>query len=185
METKSSWSAAAGIDCTLAGAHSGPQQVFEALAERMHPDLMQTERFLTAAAVALQPDHGTVDYVSAGHNDLLVYRAATGAVEAHPSDGTILGFLPNPEYATRQIEMRPGDCMLLYTDGIPEAMCESGEMFGEERLAALFGQLASNRNAQRILDALLQELDNFRGGQLGMDDVTAVVIRCTEGSTNR
>ena len=58
-------------------------------------------------------------------------------------------------------------------------------MYGEDRLAMLFAQLASNRSAQRILDGILQELDMFRGGHEGMDDVTAVVIRCTEGTKSK
>ncbi len=165
---------------TLSLAHDEPHRVFAALAERMHEDLTRTERFLTAAAVALRPNDRAVDYVSAGHNDLLVYRLADDRVEAWPSEGTILGFLPQPEYESRQVRLEPGDCMLLYTDGIPEAVDETGEMFGEQRLAALFAQLAPNRSAQRILDGLVQELDEFRRGQAGMDDVTAVVIRCTE-----
>jgi sigma-B regulation protein RsbU (phosphoserine phosphatase) len=164
---------------TLALAYDRPEQVFAALAARMHDDLMRTERFLTAAAVALQANDSNVDYVSAGHNDVFVYRAASDRVEALPSEGTILGFLPEPQYTARRIQLRPGDAILIYTDGITEATDATGEMFGDDRLAAVFAQLAPNRSAQRILDGILFELDGFRRGQVGTDDVTAVVIRCT------
>jgi sigma-B regulation protein RsbU (phosphoserine phosphatase) len=148
----------------------------------MYQDLTRTERFLTAAAIALRPNSRTVDYVSAGHNDLMVYRARTDSVDRLESEDVILGFLPDPEYTSRQLDLEPGDCILLYTDGIPEATDQTGEMYGEDRLALLFAQLATNRSAQRILDGILQELDMFRLGQEEMDDVTAVVIRCTEGT---
>jgi hypothetical protein len=162
---------------TLASLHHEPKQVFDALAARMFEDLTRTERFLTAAAIAVQPGSSLVDYVSAGHNDLFVYRAATDRVERVASESTILGFLPEPDYPARQLQLAPGDCLLLFTDGITEATDESGEMFGEDRLAAVFAQLAPNRSAQRIVDGLVQELDQFRRGQVGSDDVTAVVLR--------
>jgi Stage II sporulation protein E (SpoIIE) len=162
---------------TLASVHDGPKAVFDALAARMYEDLTRTERFLTAAAVALRGCDGAVDYVSAGHNDLLVYRAATDRVEAVASESTILGFLPAPDYPARTLQLQPGDCLLLYTDGITEAMDETGAMFGDDRLAAVFAQLAPNRSAHRIIDGVMHELDRFRKGQVGTDDVTAVVIR--------
>ncbi|MFN3240144.1 MAG: SpoIIE family protein phosphatase [Planctomycetota bacterium] len=165
---------------TLATVLDAPEQVFSQVAQRMHQDLTRTERFLTAAAVALRPNGRAVDYVSAGHNDLMVYRAATDSVERLESEDVILGFLPDPDYQVRQLVLEPGDCILLYTDGIPEAIDQNEEMFGEDRLSALFAQLAPNRTAQRILDGIVAELDRFRRGQVGTDDVTAVVIRCTD-----
>jgi serine phosphatase RsbU (regulator of sigma subunit) len=162
---------------TLASVLPDCNAVFTTLAARMFEDLTRTERFLTAAAVALQSGAGAVEYVSAGHNDLLVYRKASDRVESIASDSTIVGFLPNPEYQTRRLELEPGDCLLLYTDGITEAMDETGAMFGDERLAALFAQLAPTRSAKHIVDGIVGELDAFRRGQRGTDDVTAVVIR--------
>jgi sigma-B regulation protein RsbU (phosphoserine phosphatase) len=170
---------------TMALVHDQPEQVFSRVADLMYEDLTRTERFLTAAAVALQPNGRTVDYVSAGHNDLMVYRANSDSVERLESEDVILGFLPKPEYSARQLQLEPGDCILLYTDGIPEAVDQVGEMYGEDRLSQLFAQLAPNHTAQRILDGIMQELDVFRRGQMGTDDVTAVVIRCTDEGNKR
>lgn len=170
---------------TMALVHDKPEQVFSRVGDLMYQDLTRTERFLTAAAVALEPNGRTVDYVSAGHNDLMIYRAATDSVERLESEDVILGFLPKPEYSARQLRLEPGDCILLYTDGIPEAVDQVGEMYGEDRLSQLFAQLAPNHSAQRILDGIMQELDVFRRGQLGTDDVTAVVIRCTDEGNKR
>jgi len=170
---------------TMALVHKEPQQVLSRFGELMYQDLTRTERFLTAAAVALQPNGRVVDYVSAGHNDLMVYRAATDSVERLESEDVILGFLPKAEYGVRQLTLEAGDCILLYTDGIPEAVDQTDEMFGEDRLSLLFAQLAPNRSAQRILDGIMKELDVFRRGQMGTDDVTAVVIRCTEQGKTR
>lgn len=164
---------------TMALVHEAPEQVFSRVGELMYQDLMQTERFLTAAAIALSPNGRSIDYVSAGHNDLMIYRTATDSVDRIGSEDVILGFLPKPEYAARRLLLQPGDCILLYTDGIPEAVDSCGVMFGEDRLSLLFAQLATNQTAQRILDGIMKELDVFRHGQMVADDVTAVVIRYT------
>lgn len=164
---------------TLASVRRDPAKVFADLAESMYPDLMRTERFLTAAAVALRDDRDEVEYVCAGHNDLFVYRAGTDRVERLRSDSMILGFMPQPGYLARHVKLAPGDTLLLYTDGVTEAMDAAGEMFGEDRLATLFAQLAASRSARAIVDGIVHELDRFRGGDIGGDDVTAVVIRFT------
>lgn len=163
---------------TLASVRREPAEVFADLAAAMYADLTRTERFLTAAGLALAPGATAVDYVNAGHNDLLVYRAASDRVERIASDSTILGFLPRPEYQARRVVVAPGDCLLLFTDGVSEAMDQQGEMFGEERLAVLFAQLAAGRSAAGIIQGIGHELRNFRQGQPGSDDVTMVAIRC-------
>lgn len=162
---------------TLASVHDDPAHVFNALAASMFADLTRTERFLTAAAVALRADDASIDYISAGHNDLMIYRAAHDCVESVASDSTILGFVTEPDYVSRRFRLEPGDCLLLFTDGITEATDPDGTMFGEERLSAVFAQLATNRSAKRIVDGIVEELESFRGGHVGTDDVTAVVIR--------
>jgi serine phosphatase RsbU (regulator of sigma subunit) len=162
---------------TLASVHEQPSDVFEALAARMFADLTRTERFLTAAAVAVRPGDAAVDYVSAGHNDMLVYRAAQDRVEAVATESTILGFVPSPQYASRRLALAPGDVLLLYTDGVTEATDAAGTMFGEERLGAVFAQLATNPSAQRIVEGIASALEAFRGGRVRGDDVTAVVVR--------
>ena len=170
---------------TLATVYDRPAEVFTQVAQRMHQDLTRTERFLTAASVTLRPNGRAIEYVSAGHNDLMVYRVATDTVERCSSEDVIFGFVPEPEYRARQLVLEPGDCVLLYTDGVSEATNLQDEMFGEERLSAVFAQLAPNRSAQRILDGLVAELDRFRRGQVRGDDVTAVVIRCTHEGGGR
>jgi serine phosphatase RsbU (regulator of sigma subunit) len=170
---------------TLASVRQGPAEVFEDLAATMFGDLTRTERFITAAGVALRGRERSIDYVSAGHNDLFVYRAVTDRVDRVASDSTVLGFVPKPGYAARTIVLSPGDCMLMFTDGITEATDETDEMFGDDRLAALLAQLAPGRSARAILDGVLQEVDSFRRGQMGTDDITAVAIRCVEAGGPR
>lgn len=161
----------------MASVHRDLGATFSSMAALLYGDLQRTERFLTAAALALRAGDGRIEYVCAGHNDLMVYRAASDRVERVVSDGVILGFVPDVQYVAMELQLQPGDCALLYTDGITEAVDAAGAMFGEERLAAVFAQLAHNRGAQRIVAGLAAELDGFRGGAAAADDVTAVVIQ--------
>lgn len=169
---------------TLAAVRSSPVQVFEEVASTMFDDLMGTERFLTAAAVVLEADADSVEYVSAGHNDLMVYRAATDCVERIASESTILGFLPAPSYESRRVELAPGDCALLFTDGITEATDECGDMYGEDRLCCVLAQLAQRGSARAIVDGVVASVAEFTRSQTGSDDITAVVIR-REGKRRR
>ncbi|MCA8948376.1 MAG: serine/threonine-protein phosphatase [Planctomycetes bacterium] len=164
---------------TLASVRSSVAQVFDDFAAAMYDDLTSTERFLTAAAVGLRANDRRVEYLSAGHNDLFIYRAATDRIETIKTEHTILGFLEHPGYEARELELTPGDVLLIYTDGITEATDGAEAMFGEDRLAALFAQVAPGRSARGIVDAIVEEVHRFRGAEVVGDDITAVVVRCT------
>jgi sigma-B regulation protein RsbU (phosphoserine phosphatase) len=82
------------------------------------------------------------------------------------------------EYEQRQVSLAPGDVLLLYTDGIVEAMNKKEEFFGESRLGSALTAAAS-RSAQEILDGILLDLAGFTEGVEQSDDITAVVIKVT------
>lgn len=170
---------------TLATVRSALDQVFDDFAGAMYEDLTSTERFLTAAALGLREHDRTVEYVSAGHNDLMIFRAASGEVERVPTEHTILGFLERPGYTSSRIELQSGDCVLIYTDGITEATDATEEMFGEDRLANTLAAAAkSGSSACEIIARVVDDVHRFRGAEVVGDDVTAVVVRCTAEETN-
>ena len=160
----------------LAAMHGGVVDIFDDLGAFLFHDLNKTERFITAIATALKPDSRVVEFVGAGHNAAMVYRARTGAVEVVATEGPILGFFPAPRYAVQRIELAPGDSILLYTDGLTEAIDERDEMFGEERLAAVFAG-ASSKGAKECLAAVVGAVVGFRDRNAHRDDITAVVIQ--------
>lgn len=161
---------------TLAYRCSDPAVLFEMLAAGMHQDLWRTERFLTAAAAVLEPGGRRVEIVMAGHNELLLYRAATGTLQPVTGQGTILGFLAGPRYRSEIVELQPGDFLFLYTDGVTEAQDQEGEMFGEERLCAVLAR-AGVGSARSILDAVLAAVHGFADRNLRGDDMTLVVVK--------
>lgn len=132
--------------------------------------------FVTAAYVFLDAEGRTLRYASAGHPPLLLRRAAEGSVEEVRQEAPPLGVLPRAAYRNTELELAPGDRVLLYTDGVTEARNGAEEDFGDERLrelAATAGDLAPDAFA----DELLRRLETWRGRGEGFDDdVTAVVV---------
>lgn len=162
----------------LASRLTAPGDILTELSQVMYEDLMRTERFISAAGVALAPNSSRVEVVNAGHLDTLVWRAATGAIEAFDSDDVVLGFLADTRYQGRTLHLAPGDLLLLYTDGLTEACDASETMFGQERLAAVLHRHGGG-SAEDVLAAVLGAADAFRGSVPWADDVTLVAIKAT------
>lgn len=160
----------------LASQHSDPSIVFTALHDSIFGDLMRTERFITAAGVAVRPGGEAFEFVNAGHNPPLLYRAATGRVELMKGNDPILGLVAGVQFGMREVDVAPGDVLLLYTDGVTEATSEDGEMFEEERLAAVLRESASG-SAAEILDSVFSAVREFADREAEGDDVTAVVLK--------
>lgn len=127
--------------------------------------------FVTAGYLYM--DAGTATYASAGHPPLLVWREAEGRVEEVRQESLPLGRFRRAEYRNEELRVSPGDRLLLYTDGVPEALSPGGELFGDERLRDLLA-------ASGEPDAILSRLGEWTGRGTGApmdDDVTLVVAR--------
>jgi hypothetical protein len=164
----------------LARRHGSPARILDDLAVAMFEDLQRTERFITAAAAAISANFSDVDIVNAGHNSTLVYRAARATVERVDGMDTVLGFAAGASHGVQRVQLSAGDVILLYTDGITEAVDDDEEMFGEERLASILRRCARMTAAQ-ILDQVFKAVDSFETKRSKGDDMTAVVIKaCPE-----
>jgi sigma-B regulation protein RsbU (phosphoserine phosphatase) len=89
--------------------------------------------------------------------------------------GTVLGVFPDAEYRTGEVSLRSRDRLLLYTDGITEALNRTDEEFGDDRLAAA---LTAHRDldAEGLHRALLAEVTDFTAGRGFQDDATLIVV---------
>ncbi len=97
-----------------------------------------------------------------------------------------LGIEPKLEVGEAQLQLLPGDTLLLYTDGLIEARSVSGELYGQDRLAASFGMAPTGAQPARLaLDAILGDLDRFVGDAPQSDDQTVVCIAVTDPSSRR
>lgn len=113
-------------------------------------------------------------------NSGLPYPLHVHAGEIAPIElaGVPLGALPQTTYEQRQLALEAGDLFVFYTDGIVEAVNEAGHEFSEARLRTIV-RAHQAEPAQRIVDAVFREIDQFRGEAPRADDMTLVVVKVT------
>jgi len=132
--------------------------------------------FMTAVLVVYDHQTNTLEYGIAGHPPPLLLRGnATGAL-ALGGGFYPLGIEMTRPYEAEHLAVNPGDCLLLYSDGILEARNGVNEQFGLERLKAAFSA-TRGENAFTTRNRILQELDRFVKGVPRRDDVTVVAIK--------
>ncbi len=152
-----------------------PAEVFHAVNGVLLENIsrLQAARYMTLNVVRLQDDALTV---AGKHQDVLVWRRASGRVETIENEGCWLGVVQDTRGHVNDVSiaMAEGDVALFFTDGATEAMNERGEMFGEERLAVALGRVA-DRPLDEALDLLFGEIARFRSVQ--DDDVTMMLVR--------
>src|SRR5713226_3470525 len=133
-------------------------------------------RFTTAVLSEYNPISRRLTYVNAGHNAPIL-RHANGAIESLEVGGLPLGIRPAASYETASLELKPGDALIFFTDGVVEAFNESGEEFGNERWLSAIRNLP-DWDAQQTLQVLMKQVDEFVGATRQSDDITCLVFRC-------
>ena len=96
--------------------------------------------------------------------------------------GLVVGMLEGMPYEEETVALEPGDRVLFYTDGLSEGARADGEMFGEERIATLFGALPTTLSARELVERTLAGLRAFLGDAEAGDDVTVMVLRVPPGA---
>ena len=132
-------------------------------------------RFTTAVLAEYEPASRRLTYVNAGHNAPIL-RRKNGELEKLETGGLPLGIKADAAYETASLEVRPGDTLILFTDGVVEAFNESGEEFGNERWLATIRGLP-DWNGQQSLNYLMERVDQFVGATRQADDITCLVFR--------
>ena len=133
-------------------------------------------RFTTAVLAEYEPATRRLLYVNAGHNPPIL-RRANGATEKLEAGGLPLGIDAGAVYATAAIELRSGDALIFYTDGVVEAFDENGQEFGNDRWLDAIRALP-DWSAQESLQFLIKRVDDFVGMTRQSDDITCLVMRC-------
>jgi sigma-B regulation protein RsbU (phosphoserine phosphatase) len=132
-------------------------------------------RFTTAVLSEYNPTSRRLTYVNAGHNAPIL-RRANGTLETLDVGGLPLGIRLDRNYETASLELRPGDALIFFTDGVVEAFNESGEEFGNERWLSAIRNLP-DWDAQPSLQFLMKRVDEFVGATRQSDDITCLVFR--------
>ena len=136
----------------------------------------ETFMFVTVLYAVFDPHSGTLNYANGGHpNPLLVHSDGTSE-ELPLTGGIALGVMPELEYKESSVTLAEGDTLVLYTDGVSEAMNSEGEEFGIDRLRNIFVNSAP-ASARAANEAILQAVIDFAGDTPQSDDVTCLVLR--------
>ena len=136
--------------------------------------------FVTVFYAIFNTKTGLVTYSNAGHNLPHILRA-DGTVERLPIDGQFMvGVFPEEEYTDKTLQLEHGDTLVLFTDGVTEAMDSDGMMFGSERLDNILRREGVRREgvkSQEIVEAVKAGIADFVGDAEQSDDITMLVVK--------
>jgi len=134
-----------------------------------------SNRFITLFYGVVEPAQARLRFCNAGHNPPLMLRN-DGSTETLEGGGTVLGVFPALGYEAFEVPMKPGDLLVIFSDGVTEATNAEDEEFGEDRLAkALEG--FRERSLDASLERVRRALDEWTAGAEAADDVTLVLAR--------
>ena len=138
-------------------------------------DNIPTNRFVTLFYAELDPESGALSFLNAGHNPPLIVHAA-GTVEQLASGGLPLGIKRDAEYREGRTRLQPGDVLVIYSDGVTEAVSPTGEEFGPTRLYEVVSRNVE-ASAAGIRDRIESSLTKFAQGTSAADDITLVIVK--------
>ena len=132
-------------------------------------------RFTTALLAEYDPVRRTIDYINAGHNNPIL-RRASGQIERLDVGGLPFGIRPEVTYQTATVTLAPGDWLVIFTDGLVEAVNARSEEYGEPRLLAVL-EVGKADEPAAMLKRLMSGLDLFVGNTPQHDDVTCMLLK--------
>lgn len=161
-----------------ANLHLG--KVMESINQELIQELVHVDNYLTGILLRFNDDK--VEYVNAAHTEMLLKRKETNNVikcvhKEKDIKGMFLGkSLVQATYTPLQFSMKPGDLLLVYSDGITEQKNQAGVEFGFERLQDVFLQAEGN-TAQEICEYIIAAFNEFREEASLRDDLTVIVLK--------
>ena len=153
-----------------------PANIVAALNKIIFPDLIQSEQFISLFYAQYQPKTKTLSFTNAGHNPGLLWQAKKRNPEWLFTQDSLLGIEPDFPYHQKQCKLASGDKVVLYTDGLTEALNDKNERYGSHRLLNAV-EKGEGESAQEILDSLLKDFEKFMGGKPAQDDVSLIVMK--------
>ncbi|MXX15648.1 MAG: SpoIIE family protein phosphatase [Gemmatimonadetes bacterium] len=168
----------------MKGAAIGKSNPTDVLTEVNH--LLQEDNdaamFVTVFYAEYNPADGSLSYANGGHNPPVIVHADGSSTVLPQTNGIALGILPDIEYEQNSVTLSPGDTLVLYTDGITEAMNAQNEEFEMERLLTVLSG-ASSQDVREMNQAIFQAVQAFAGDMPQFDDMTCMTLFCREIGT--
>jgi len=142
--------------------------------------------FMTTNFFKWIPATRNLTYTGAGHEHILIYRAAEGVCEAIPAGGIALAMAEDVSeiLEEKQLSLSDQDVIVLYSDGITEAANMQGELYGLERLKTAVKNYGHLGESLQIFTQIAQNVNNFAGDAVQGDDMTLMVLRYVAAGYN-
>ena len=152
-----------------------PRDIVNRIHAQLYGSLVKVASFVTFAYFRFDLAAGSISFVDAGHTKaILAQISQTRLLEG---ENLPLGILPDERYRQQTVKWQPGDVLLLYSDGLTEAMSATGEMFGSERLTELVSDLRQAKVPASVLtQAIRHDIRSFLGGSAPKDDSTCIAV---------
>jgi sigma-B regulation protein RsbU (phosphoserine phosphatase) len=167
------------LSATTFGQH--PAETFAHI-NRFLCDHAQVERYATMFFGTLDAE-GQLEYINAGHPSPLLIRG--GQADApYPAASCPVGLIPDMEFANSVVQLQPGDTLVLFSDGVSEAMDPDQKEFGIERLKEVVA-LHATRPVGELQEAILESVQKFARGAHQADDITVLLLRFTGAASKR
>jgi len=152
-----------------------PGSILEHVNELLQNDSQNT-MFVTAFCAILDPETGQMMTANAGHNRPYIWRSTSRQLEQLPKGDLALGVIGDQNYTNLTYTLAPGDFLIAFTDGVTECFSPSGDPFGDDRLKISI-ENNDGRPISQLLDAILEDLTNFKGSAATSDDITFLAVR--------
>jgi sigma-B regulation protein RsbU (phosphoserine phosphatase) len=136
---------------------------------------MDDERFVTLFYGRIDPQSHELSYCNAGHEPPLLFTT-DGELTRLATTGIALGVLDAAIYKEQSITMRPGDLLVIYSDGVPDATNASNEMFGSERFESVIRE-HRDKPAAELTESITKAVREFVGNAPQFDDLTLIVVK--------
>jgi sigma-B regulation protein RsbU (phosphoserine phosphatase) len=152
-----------------------PEKVFSAANQRIIQDTDAT-RFVTAFFGILNPSTGTMVYSNAGHNPPFHFSGRKHkTIRELEKTGLPMGLIEDHSWEQRVVEIAPGDVLVLYTDGVPDAQNPKGKFFGVNRMLK---SIKSNldQSARAVQKGIMEDVIDFVGVAPQLDDMATIVV---------
>ncbi len=164
-----------------AAQNPSPADVLQKVNRQLYPDIKE-DMFISMAYVILDHARNAVTLSRAGHDAPLLYKRASQTITPLKTPGMVVGIDSGSVFDRLTtdvvVPLERDDCLLLYTDGVTEALDSGGDEFGVERTMESV-RASAKSGAQAIVTRLIDDLRNFVGSQPQNDDITLIAIRKT------
>jgi sigma-B regulation protein RsbU (phosphoserine phosphatase) len=161
--------------------NASPSDVLRKVNRQLYPDIKE-DMFISMAYLVLDHIRDTVVLARAGHDAPLLYRSATGELTQVKPPGLVLGIDSGGVFdrITNDfaVPLERDDCLILYTDGVTEALNGNEDEFGLDRMMHSI-RASAEKGAQEVIQRLIEDLRSFVGATPQNDDITLLVIRKT------